>query len=139
MSTNFADVHKFHVKNDLPHPDVPQLLRADVFQFRYRFLREELEEILDSHMSDDLAGVADGLIDLVYVAMGTGVLMGIPWQLLWDEVQRANMSKVRASSSTESFEQTGRGHSYDVVKPDGFVPPQIQKLLAQYTGDKDEE
>ena len=41
----------------------------------------------------------DALIDLTYVAMGTAYMMGLPWQDLWDEVQRANMSKVRAKFS----------------------------------------
>jgi predicted HAD superfamily Cof-like phosphohydrolase len=132
MSTNFADVFQFHTKFGLPYPVKPQLLEQDVMEFRHKFMEEELDEMTSAYMAGDLAGVADALIDLVYVAMGTAVMMGLPWQLLWDEVQRANMSKMRAESVQDSLAGTGRGHILDVVKPVDFVPPKIAELLARY-------
>ena len=68
--------------------------------------------------------MADALIDLVYVAMGTAVMMGLPWQQLWDDVQRANMSKVRGT--------THRGHTVDVSKPPGWVGPKTMEILTKY-------
>jgi len=44
---------------------------------------------------------------------------------LWNEVQRANMSKVRASSESQSK----RGSSLDVIKPEGWRGPDIQGVL----------
>ena len=69
----------------------------------------------------DLALQADALVDLVYVALGTGVMMGLPWQQLWDDVHRANMGKVRGVGK--------RGHAVDLVKPEGWVGPRTAEIL----------
>lgn len=74
----------------------------------------------------DLAKIADGLIDLAYVVKGTAHFYGLPWQDLWDEVQRANMSKRRAA--TDGSDST-RKSRLDVVKPADFVPPRIHDVL----------
>ena len=58
--------------------------------------------------------------------MGTSVLMQLPWQSLWNEVQRANMTKVRADDESQSK----RGSNLDVIKPAGWVGPDIKGVLA---------
>lgn len=123
--TNFDEVWFFHDKFDLPRPETPQLLDDDTFFYRDEFLREELNEFHEAHQHGDLAGAADALVDLVYVALGTAVMMGLPWAELWDEVQRANMAKVRARDVSESK----RDSPLDVVKPEGWVPPDIKAVL----------
>jgi predicted HAD superfamily Cof-like phosphohydrolase len=129
MRTNHADVWAFHTKFGVPAPELPQLMNEFDFGFRLKFMYEELQEIEAAQMKQDLAGVADGLIDLVYVALGTAIWMGLPWQLLWDEVQAANMAKITAPSAAASRSLTGRGHKFDVVKPEGWKPPRIQEVL----------
>jgi predicted HAD superfamily Cof-like phosphohydrolase len=69
--------------------------------------------------------MADALVDIVYVAMGTAYMMGLPWQQLWDEVQRSNMDKVRASDASQSK----RKNSLDVVKPQGWVGPDLKRII----------
>ena len=123
--SNYEDVCAFHEKFGLTHNEGPHLLDRDTLAYRIKFLEEELFEFRVSSVSDDLEGMADALIDLVYVAMGTAYMMGLPWQDLWQEVQRANMSKVRASSKEESK----RGSSLDVVKPVGWKGPDIKGVL----------
>ena len=132
--SNFADVLAFHRKFGLPHPDIPQLLEPGVHDFRLKFMEEELVEYADAVQEGDLPKAADSLIDLVYVAMGTAVMMGIPWQLLWEAVQNANMQKVRCESKDDS--RSTRGHAFDVVKPEGWEPPKIEYLLHAYTQQK---
>lgn len=124
-TSNHFDVWCFNCKFDLPRPKTPQLLDSYTFHFREGFLREELDEFYTAHQHADLAGAADALVDLVYVALGTAIMMGLPWQALWDEVQRANMSKVRAASAEDSK----RGSTLDVVKPPGWVAPDISAVL----------
>lgn len=124
--SNYEDVCAFHEKFGLNSPIKPTLLDQDTLAYRLKFLEEELFEFRVSSIGDDLPGMADALIDLVYVAMGTAYMMGLPWQSLWNEVQRANMSKVRASSA----EQSKRGSSLDVVKPAGWVGPDIEGVIA---------
>lgn len=129
--SNYGDVHLFHRKFGLPHPKVPTFLEEDVRNFRYDFMREELHEFDNACVCGNLADAADALIDLVYVAMGTGVMMGLPWQALWDEVQRANITKVKALSADDPL--STRHHRLDVVKPPGWRSPDIQGVLDKYT------
>src|SRR3546814_5926129 len=76
---------------------------------------------LNNHGVQNLAQQADALVDLVYVALGTAVMLGLPWDWLWNDVQRANMAKVRG--------MTKRGHAVDVTKPPGWQGPQNQRIL----------
>lgn len=124
-ATNFADVRNFHGRFEVPEAETPSLLSQEKFDFRFGFLDEELTEFLMSYRENDLVGMADALVDLVYVAMGTAAMMGLPWQDLWDEVQRANMSKVRAQHAGQSK----RGSALDVIKPEGWTGPDHYKIL----------
>lgn len=128
--SNYGDVLAFHDKFDLGSPEGPRLLTAGVRQFRQGFMTEELTEFGDACATGDLAGAADALVDLVYVAMGTAVLMGLPWQPLWDEVQRANMAKARAKPDGSDSK---RGSPLDVIKPAGWVGPDIEGVLSRFT------
>jgi predicted HAD superfamily Cof-like phosphohydrolase len=127
---NFWDVGAFHEKFGLRHLNGadsggPVEITDDLLQFRITFLKEELQEFIDSSETMDHAGMADALIDLVYVAMGTAHMFGYPWDELWDDVQRANMQKQRATKETASE----RGGEWDVVKPIGWRGPQTADIL----------
>lgn len=105
-----------------PVPDMPRVLSHDVAMFRSEFLLEETVEFMNATMRGDVALALDSLIDLVYVALGTAHMMGVTngrWRLNWDEVQRANMEKVRV----DKVENSARGSEFDVVKPVGWRPP----------------
>lgn len=155
--SNFEDVGDFHTKFGLRSFNEdgggPTLVDRQLLQFRLNFLLEELTEAVASaggffevkRTLDDLEhpngtlsiGLPEGgelqdeqlfdaLLDITYVAMGTAHLMGYPWEAGWDEVQRANMSKVRAKADGSD---SARGSSFDVVKPEGWRPPDINKVL----------
>lgn len=142
--THFSDVKAFHQKFGLMVGDVPRHLTKRKLGERIQFLKEELDEFaeasgysltksngtyeLDTGFEQDLAAQADALIDLVYVAIGTAVQLGLPWQCLWDDVQRANMSKVRG--------ETKRGHKVDVTKPEGWVGPRTSEILISHGYDR---
>lgn len=141
----YDDVGDFHRKFDLPNDrdTRPAALAKDVATFRAKFLLEELAEFFEAtgfavqahslrimgkvlpdfppQGQTDLEDAADALADLVYVAFGTAHMMGLPFDDIWAEVQRANMTKVRASSAQDM--RSKRGHAFDVVKPEGFRPP----------------
>lgn len=128
---NYGDVVEFHDKFGLNPGGPIDLLKnidPEMLNFRYQFLVEECDEFFTAVAENDPAGALDAMIDLVYVAMGNAILMGVTpqlWQRAWDEVQRANMNKVRA----EKPEDSKRGTTYDVVKPPGWTPPDIQKCI----------
>jgi dCMP deaminase len=123
----YSDVLDFHKRFNLPHGDLPRNLHPDIFNFRRNFLREELDEFSKAVTEDDLPGAADALVDLVYVALGTAAMMGIPFDECWREVQAANMRKVRANGAED--ERSKRKHLLDVVKPEGWKPPDVAGVL----------
>jgi len=132
--SQFVSVGRFHRKFGLRSADDcpdPRLVDDGVFLFRYQFLMEEMQELIHSHRNGDVAGVADALVDLVYVALGTAHLYGIPFDEVFDEVQRANMSKERSTGDDDG--RSKRGSGLDVVKPDGWTPPDIESIIGRYT------
>lgn len=133
-----SDVLAFQQKFGVPMASEPSFLDRDTLMYRVKFLVEELHEFVvanalpfevrlsplsalqaDALAPADLKEAADALVDLSYVLHGTALMMGLPWPRLWDEVQRANMAKVRASHEGESK----RGSALDVVKPAGWTAP----------------
>lgn len=133
ITTGYQDVQNFHDKFAVPLASAPTLLEGEAYNFRLGFMQEELQEFVQAHYDDNLPMAYDALIDLVYVAYGTAQMMGCTpamWQELWNAVQNANMSKVRASSAADSK----RGTSLDVVKPAGWVSPDAahKEIIARY-------
>lgn len=135
VTTNFADVGAFHKKFNLPYVDAddgccpgPYPVTRDLIDFRVRFLMEELTEFMTGVDRGNIVEMADALVDLVYVALGTAHLLGLPWQDLWDEVQQSNMAKERASSADVS----SRKSAWDVIKPEGWEPPNLVSVLRKH-------
>lgn len=133
MSSHHHDVTRFHLRLGLPVADRLTIIPKKEFEDRARFIHEELEELEDAgdrlyHGDTDMATLAqvfDALIDIVYVAVGTAVQMGFPWQNGWDLVQTANMQKERGPDD-------GTGHKLGVVKPAGWRPPNIAACLHDF-------
>lgn len=120
----YKDVFDFHEKFDLlRHRDPGPLTDRKAYE-RVECMREELTEFIEAIEEGSLAKQADALVDLAYFVLGTAVMMGLPWDALWKEVQRANMSKVRG--------MTKRNHKVDVTKPPGWKPPRIMQVLVDH-------
>lgn len=136
MSTNFEDVGDFHTKFGLPSNNEdfpgPRLVTRETMEYRIKFLQEELDELTKASAESNHPEMFDALLDIVYVAMGTAHLLGYPWEQGWDRVQAANMQKVRAKDASESK----RGNALDVVKPEGWQPPDHSTLLGAWRGMK---
>ena len=120
------DIEKFHAKFNLEYTGKPQVLAADVAQFRIKFMQEELDEYKKAVAESDMEGQLDALVDLVYVALGTSYLSGFPFQAAWDEVHGCNMRKVKAGPNGEGSK---RGSPHDVVKPEGWKGPDYSTIL----------
>ena len=134
MSKFTDDIKKFHEKFWLfPLVDKPGLLPDDIMDFRIKFLNEELDELIEGFDCDDIEKIADALVDIVYVALGTAYLMRLPFDALWNEVHSANMKKVRATTVTK------RGTTFDVIKPKGWQPPNLKHLLGIENGENKKE
>jgi predicted HAD superfamily Cof-like phosphohydrolase len=139
----FRDIAAFHKKFELePTTDPGHRLPDDLLKFRINCLKEEVQEYCDAVGYEvhnpggesfstvdperfDAAAAFDALIDLVVFAMGTAYLHKFPWDEGWQRVFDANMKKVRAEKASDSK----RGSAYDVVKPEGWRPPDLKDLL----------
>lgn len=137
-----GDIEEFHRKFDLFYDGKPRLLPAELAEFRQRFLQEEKDEYVqhsvaaelslqdhdEAEITYQLAHMLDGLVDLVYVAIGTAHLHGFDFREAWRRVHAANMAKVRAQHAEDSK----RGTTLDVVKPEGWLPPRHEDLVEDH-------
>lgn len=84
----------------------------------------------------DIAKVADGvkltqlskqwLVDLSYGCMKTAGQLNWDFIEAWRRVHHANMQKVRV----ERIEDSKRGSVFDIVKPSGWVAPDLSDLVS---------
>jgi predicted HAD superfamily Cof-like phosphohydrolase len=150
----FESVGTFHEKFDLPIASrtPPAFPPEDVLRFRGAFLLEETAEFFEACgmpqiaqtiknigkaiqtsegslviAPQDLDKAADALGDLKYVTDGTAHMMGIPFNEVFTEIQRANMAKERATGADDP--RNTRPHALNVVKPAGWTPPDHTKAL----------
>jgi len=134
MTNHYRDretntIAKMYKKFGLDTSTTPNLMTPDLCLEREEKMREELDEFSAAWMSGDLAKAADALIDLVVFAKGTAVMMGLPWRELFQEVNRANMSKERGVAPNRP------NHSQDLIKPEGWIAPRIDQILSNYLED----
>jgi predicted HAD superfamily Cof-like phosphohydrolase len=116
------DVADFHYKTHTPVGVYPKIPSEKIKELRKELIGEEAKEVLEAIENDDLVKIADGLVDLVYVIVGTAIAYGIDLTPVWAVVHRANMEKVREGIKSESGK---------VLKPDGWKSPEseIKQIL----------
>jgi predicted HAD superfamily Cof-like phosphohydrolase len=90
---------------------------------RYKLLLEELTEYLEGLWEEDIVKLADGLADVMYIAIGTAIIHGIPIDMIFEEVHRSNMTKIKDGKVT--LRADGK-----ILKPDTYEPPQIAYILS---------
>lgn len=116
------DIRAFSNKFRMIEHRTPGHITQRLAKERGHYMQEELNEFLDGVETNDLAAMADALVDLVYFAKGTAIKLGLPWVPLWEDVQRANMAKERGVGK--------RGFKTDMIKPLGWVGPKTTLILA---------
>lgn len=142
------DIEAFHQKFGLEYHGKPRILDPELSAFRRGFMQEELDEyseeqegLVEALTSDDgkpdhrrialgLHQQLDALVDEVYVTLGTAY-MQFGTQVFheaWRRVQAANMKKVRAAH----VGQSKRASIFDVVKPEGWTPPDHHDLVRDH-------
>lgn len=121
----FGMVAAFHQKFGLEPTQFPDFPIEEIWKLKNKHMQEELDEIRAAAINGDLEEYFDGLIDLIYVALGAAYLAGLPFNQGFRRVHEANMTKVRALRQEDSK----RGSTYDIVKPAGFVAPTLTDLI----------
>jgi phosphoribosyl-ATP pyrophosphohydrolase len=123
----FTDVEDMFAKHDLDRYHLPAMLTAEDMDFRATLIIEELAELSEAFVLGDMAGMADAIADLVYVALGTAVKMGLPFDHIWNVVHTTNLTqKIRGGV-------TKRGNNpQDLVKLETYVDPKeaIARLVS---------
>jgi len=122
MSKNWAkDINKMHRKYGVHE----WVANASAFQlrkyieFRFDFLKEEMDETREAIIYEDSEELVDGLIDLCVVAIGTLDAMGVSAHKAWNEVYKANMTK----EVGEKPERPNPLGIPDLIKPEGWKAP----------------
>lgn len=114
------DVLDFHNRFGCHSNTQPTEIPKEVEDLRWQLIAEEISELGDSMFDTfDLAGIADGIVDSIYVLIGTAIAYGIDLRPVWDAVQAANMAK------------TGGGKRDDgkILKPPGWEAPDVEGIL----------
>lgn len=104
----------------------PHLLDDETAAFRVAALREELGELEQAYQEQDLPAISDALVDIVVFALGTAALHDLPWGELFVEVMDANMRKVPGPGVK------ARGSGPDLLKPEGWQPPDASAILGAH-------
>lgn len=123
MKTLLNDVAGFHQACDLPVLAKPQFV-PERAALRSALLAEECQETVDAIAAGDMVEIADGLADVIYVAVGTALEFGIPLERVWAEVHRSNMAKVDPVTGKAVKRADGK-----VIKPEGWTPPDVAGVL----------
>jgi len=127
MTDILKDIDNFHKKYGFEKNEkinIPN--NSELINFRTAFLMEELAEYTNAITKKDAAGALDALVDIVYIALGTAWLFNLPFEKAWNEVQKANMNKIRAKDKTGK-----RGTKFDVIKPKDWKAPNIEKIIEE--------
>ena len=124
----YQDIKDLHEKFNLLRSDTPGHVSGRKLLERADFLQEEVDEFRHACSEQDLGAQAHELVDIAMVAIGTAIMLGVPWEKIWDNVHECNMNKERGSDS--------RG-LVGLVKPEDWVGPNPTTILMEngYTSD----
>lgn len=129
MKDQLEAVALFHKTFGLGKAAVPIAVPdKDKVALRHRLMAEENEEYLEAARSEDLAGVADALGDMLYILCGTILEHGMQdvIEAVFAEIQQSNMSKL-GSDGRPLYREDGK-----VLKGPGYRSPDIKSVLEAY-------
>lgn len=116
------DVARFHREVlGVDPPDSPTVLTSERAQYAADHLYEEFEEFREARTLEERV---DALVDLIYVALGRILEMGVSPRAAFDAVHRANMAKESGVNPRRP------DNEHDAVKPEGWSPPDLSVALS---------
>lgn len=116
MNRQYGLVSDFQTKMGQPVADKPTQMQFVRREQRFNYMAEELDEFIHAKTVVDQA---DAMIDLIYLAVGTMVELGVKPESLFEIVHNANMSKLWSDGKPKLNPETGK-----VIKPPTFVRPE---------------
>jgi predicted HAD superfamily Cof-like phosphohydrolase len=121
--SNFSSVKIFMEKFGQMVRTKPQFPDDKTMQLRLNLIKEELSELEDAMKTKNLKEIADALTDILYVTYGAGYAYGIDLDKCFEEVQRANMSKL-GEDGKPIFNEQGK-----VMKGPNYIKPDLSKFV----------
>lgn len=127
MNYEQACVDEFHERFGRQRPDAPDFAN---FQGHHRIqlMQEELDEFKEAWRERNAEEMIDALCDLIYVANGSAVSMGIDLAPFFQDVHEANMRKL-GPDGKPVVREDGK-----VIKPEGWVGPRTGEILTHMLG-----
>jgi predicted HAD superfamily Cof-like phosphohydrolase len=116
MNKQYEMVREFQTVMNQPVADTPIVMDKKRREDRFGYMDEELTEFFDA---ETVVDQADAMIDLIYLALGTLVEIGVQPEELFAIVHGANMSKLWPDGKVHTNPETGK-----VMKPPTFVRPE---------------
>ena len=136
MRNLIKDLLHFHMACDVDEFTDLSSVPPEIRELRMNLLEEEFQEYKDAEANDDEIWVADALADMIYIAIWTARVYGIPLDKVWAEVQRANMDKI----DKDTWKVRKRG-DWKVLKPEWWKAPDVKWAIVNFrkTPANDEE
>lgn len=109
-------------------PFLPEFLSFDEHAKLKSAILNAMNLYRASYANADEVGIRHAFNDLFWSCFHGAYKMGFNlsrWDILWDDVQRANMSKERAVRA----DQSKRGSTHDVFKPPGWIAPRSEEMV----------
>lgn len=131
------DVKQFMLAADQPVRDEPTVVLDQEKWERFCLLVEEFSEHKQAlsdlkkateynskhGVKDAMVDLADSLVDMVYIIIGTAHAYGFDFDALWNEIHGNNMSKIDPETGLV-LKVNGK-----VQKPDDYVPVDLKPLI----------
>ena len=121
--SNFEDVKIFMKNFGQMVRTKPQFPDKKTMQLRYDLIKEELKELEQAMKTKNLKEIADALTDILYVTYGAGYAYGINLDKCFQEVQRANMSKL-GDDGKPIYNDKGK-----VMKGPNYLAPNLKQFV----------
>lgn len=118
MKSLDIDVRECHVKFGTEAPATPvQAPDPSVMDARKKLITEEFDELMVELDARNMVGIISECIDLIYVCVGTLVVLGVPMMPFWKDIQRSNMDKEPAPDGGKW------------IKPSDWIPSNPKLVL----------
>lgn len=130
-STEPLHVYPLFESDEAPKLFGPDFLSPENTEMLVELMRGNIDTYIIAHDNQNEQGIKQALTDFYLNCLFGASDMGTSeecWNELWTDVQRANMSKVRAEKASDSK----RGSQWDVIKPPGWQAPRTDEILAKY-------
>lgn len=98
---------------------------CEQFELYMELIREEVKELHEAETPDQ---VFDALLDIIVVCIGAGHSAGYPMADGWDAVTISNLRKINPATGQVERREDGK-----ILKPDGWRPPNLARLLEART------